>query len=91
MSGPELRSYTDRIRAHPETSNKAEALMEHKRRRASDLELEFDEANGVYRFGGRKITFSCDVHEFDYENFTETNDSISSEQSSMIIESETDE
>jgi len=78
----------DRVRAHQQTANKAEGLSEHKVKRASDLELEWDPENGVYSLGGRRITFACEVYEFDHEVIGESGESADSKISSQVKDSE---
>ena len=77
---PEASSYQERIRRHQQSENKAESLVEHKRERAHNLPLVWDEENGVYSLGGRRLTWSCEVYEFDYEaagEFAESRDRTS--------------
>lgn len=85
---PEASSYQERIRRHQQSSNKAEALVDHKRERAHDLPLVWDKENGVYSLGGRRLTWSCEVHEFDYETASDFGDRRDSENSSQIAEEE---
>jgi len=50
------------------------------------LALEWDEANGVYSLGGRRITFSCEVYEYDYETISESGDKTDHTGSSFVNE-----
>lgn len=86
LSSPPMRSYTERIRSHQESANKAESIAEHKERKASHLALEWDEANGVYSLGGRRITFSCEVYEYDYETISDAGDKTDHAGSSFVNE-----
>jgi hypothetical protein len=83
LANSQLKPYSDRIRAHQQTTNKAIDLPEHKTKRATELEVEWDEVNGVYSLGGRRLTFACDLLEFDHETVTKhgqaTNHSDSSQ------------
>lgn len=89
LSSQPLRGYSDRIRSHQQTANKAMDLPEHKTKRASELVLEWDEADGVFSLGGRRLTFACDLVEFDHEGITEhgqSNDHPESAQPAEIEE-----
>jgi len=76
LSQPLMRSSRERIVRHQQTENKAEQLSESKPKRPSELEVGWDGENGVYFLGGKKLTFACDIFEFDAESKANYNENF---------------